>query len=96
MEITEATAEYIDELIVRKENNFETDILCPCCSGQLVVRENSVTGHKFLGCTNYPDCIEIITVKRFELYYEDLHILDDPKFMNKAYSNQIYDDDYNL
>lgn len=41
------------------EDGVEVD--CPDCGsslmcGHLVIRENTHTGHKFLGCSNYPVC----------------------------------------
>lgn len=95
MEITEATVEYIEDLLTEEEF-FETGIECPYCQGQLIVRKCSFNKHKFLGCINYPDCKQVIDVKRFKDYYEDLHIIDDPNFMERAYSNYICDDDYHL
>lgn len=30
--------------------------ICTSCSGNMLVRKNSKTGHRFYGCSNYPNC----------------------------------------
>lgn len=30
--------------------------VCTSCGGNMLVRKNSKTGHRFYGCSNYPNC----------------------------------------
>lgn len=32
------------------------DVECPECGSKMIARANRVTGEKFWGCKNYPDC----------------------------------------
>lgn len=45
---------------IRSEAMLEDDNVtifdCPKCNGKLVIRVNSKTEEKFLGCSNYPKC----------------------------------------
>ncbi len=57
---------FTDELIRKQNIVFDTSLInepkidnpnCPVCEkGILILRENSITNNKFLGCTNYPLC----------------------------------------
>ncbi|NLZ34603.1 MAG: UvrD-helicase domain-containing protein [Clostridiales bacterium] len=57
---------FTDELIRKQNIGFDTSMIsepiadnptCPVCEkGFMVLRENSITNNKFLGCTNYPLC----------------------------------------
>lgn len=56
---------------------------CPYCkTGKLVIRQNSVTGKKFLGCSHYPNCDQ--TFNNIEIL-EDNYLCTDCKsgFMTK-------------
>lgn len=57
---------FTDELIRKQNIVFDTSLInepkidnpnCPVCEkGILILRENSTTNNKFLGCSNYPLC----------------------------------------
>jgi len=41
---------------IKFQENAEAEIVCPFCGSKLIVKTNSLTGHQFLGCPNYPQC----------------------------------------
>ncbi len=45
-------------MTVKLEKNSEVSRFCPVCENtvKLIVKENHITGHHFLGCPNYPEC----------------------------------------
>jgi len=45
-------------MTVKLEKNSEVSRNCPLCpnSVKLIVKENHITGHQFLGCPNWPEC----------------------------------------
>ena len=55
------------------ENKKIINRICPKCGNKLIVRENSLTKHLFLSCTQYPECkfadsIEIESKNQMKLF----------------------------
>nr|MCU0351540.1 topoisomerase DNA-binding C4 zinc finger domain-containing protein [Flavobacterium sp.] len=43
--------------LLTKDNGAIKTTNCPYCkTGKLVIRENSLNGNQFLGCSHYPSC----------------------------------------
>jgi ssDNA-binding Zn-finger/Zn-ribbon topoisomerase 1 len=40
-------------------------VQCPACHAPMVERENRQNGSRFLGCSNYPTCMETAKIPAF-------------------------------
>jgi len=38
-------------------------VTCPACGGELILRKNKKNGNQFYGCSSFPACLKVFTLR---------------------------------